>query len=325
MPINPAFNKTAATASYPTSIPDMTQHLKRETNTTPNEVRSQARTINVILLEMQRVMEVLGTSPNWTEGQTLADLEINTTAFGDGSDGDVVIAVSDTLTEDMYYDNLTIETGQILNTDGYRIFVRHTLTLEGTAIISNNGNAGVTTTPGAATNAGSLGIGSAGAGSETNGDPSSNSAGGAGGSGGGAVFGTGGAITANVTGLRDLAIATTLFNQDGLINAGSGGGGGEDGAVAGGAGGGGGGVVMVAARNIVADSTATISANGGDGGNGGGAGDGGGGGGGGGLVIVVTTSYVPPSIMEATGGDGGTGAGGNGASGSTGTAIIVAL
>ncbi len=62
--------------------------------------------------------------------------------FGDGSDGDVIFsgASGSALTRDMFYQNLTIETGHELYNAGYRIFVRDTLTLNGS--ISNTGSAG---------------------------------------------------------------------------------------------------------------------------------------------------------------------------------------
>lgn len=51
-------------------------------------------------------------------------------AFGDGSDGDVTISSPTTLTRDMYYDNLTVN--DTLTTDGYRVFVKNTLSGNGT-------------------------------------------------------------------------------------------------------------------------------------------------------------------------------------------------
>jgi len=42
----------------------------------------------------------------------------------------------------MYYTNLTVNTGIVLNPDGFAIYVSGTLTLTGTAKIARNGNAG---------------------------------------------------------------------------------------------------------------------------------------------------------------------------------------
>lgn len=60
--------------------------------------------------------------------------------FWDGSDWDVVISVNTTLTRDMFYANLTVNTGIVLNPDGFAIYVTGTLTLTGTAKISRLGN-----------------------------------------------------------------------------------------------------------------------------------------------------------------------------------------
>lgn len=61
--------------------------------------------------------------------------------FGDGSDGDVTISSgTTTLTRDMYYRNLTINSGTAIVPNGYRIFVNKTLTNNGG--ISFNGNNG---------------------------------------------------------------------------------------------------------------------------------------------------------------------------------------
>jgi len=62
--------------------------------------------------------------------------------FGDGSDGDVIISVNTSLDRDMYYNNLTINDGIVLNPNGYRIFVSGTLTYIGTGKIARNGNNG---------------------------------------------------------------------------------------------------------------------------------------------------------------------------------------
>lgn len=61
--------------------------------------------------------------------------------FGYGGDGDVTISADTTLTKDMYYNNLTINSTKVLNPNGYRIFVKETLTNNG-IIRSNGGNGG---------------------------------------------------------------------------------------------------------------------------------------------------------------------------------------
>jgi len=62
--------------------------------------------------------------------------------FGDGNDGDVIIATDTSLSADMFYNNLTINNGITLNPNGYRIFVRGTTTFIGTGKIARNGNNG---------------------------------------------------------------------------------------------------------------------------------------------------------------------------------------
>ena len=56
----------------------------------------------------------------------------NANTFGDGSDGNVTISSDTSLTTDMYYNNLTINTTFTLNPNGFRIFVKGTLTMGGT-------------------------------------------------------------------------------------------------------------------------------------------------------------------------------------------------
>ncbi len=61
--------------------------------------------------------------------------------YGDGSDGDATISVNTSLSKDMYYNNLTVNTGIVLDPAGYAIYVRGTLTLTGTAKIARDWNA----------------------------------------------------------------------------------------------------------------------------------------------------------------------------------------
>lgn len=65
---------------------------------------------------------------------------LGTEIFGDGSDGDVTIAGTVTLTRDMYYRNLTIPAGTTLDPAGYSVYVQGVVSGSGT--INRNGNAG---------------------------------------------------------------------------------------------------------------------------------------------------------------------------------------
>ena len=49
--------------------------------------------------------------------------------YGSGNDGNVSITSNTTLTRDMHYNNLTIDPGIVLDTAGYRVFVRNTLAM----------------------------------------------------------------------------------------------------------------------------------------------------------------------------------------------------
>lgn len=66
----------------------------------------------------------------------------NEDKFGDGSDGDVEITANTSLTSDMFYNTLTVKAGWTLNTKGYRIFVKETMTVESGAYVIRNGNNG---------------------------------------------------------------------------------------------------------------------------------------------------------------------------------------
>jgi hypothetical protein len=80
--------------------------------------------------------------------------------FGDGNDGDVTISSNTSLTADAFYNNLTVNTGITLTTNGFRLFVKGTLTLTGTGKVARNGNAGGNGTN--ATSAGGSGAGTGG-------------------------------------------------------------------------------------------------------------------------------------------------------------------
>lgn len=55
--------------------------------------------------------------------------------YGTGYDGDVVVNTNTTLSSDMYYNNLTINSNIVLTTNGYRVFVKNLLTLNGNSVI----------------------------------------------------------------------------------------------------------------------------------------------------------------------------------------------
>lgn len=57
--------------------------------------------------------------------------------IGQGQDGNVTISANTTLTRDMYYDTLVVNAGIRLSANGYRIFAKTSVTVNG--IVSNNG------------------------------------------------------------------------------------------------------------------------------------------------------------------------------------------
>lgn len=268
--------------------------------------------------------------------------------FGTGVDADPNIGSGATVTlaRDMYYANLTIANTGTLRTNGFRVYVKGTTTLNGTASINNNGAAGSSFTAGAATNAGTIGIGAAGgaggvisaAGSAGGGVTAATRLGGTGGAGGagnGGAGGAGGTATVPATNnggqeiFNDPVAATRGQTIAGVrVNGGCGGGGGGGGGVGTGrgGGGGGGGGVLIFASNIIT-GTGTISANGGAGAAGavfGANAPGGGGGGGGGVVVVMyNSSSIPGGNITATAGAAGAAGGPGGSAGVAGTAGAV--
>ena len=55
--------------------------------------------------------------------------------YGTGSDGSVTISANTTLTADKFYYNLTIDSNIVLNTAGYRLFIKNLLTLSSNSTI----------------------------------------------------------------------------------------------------------------------------------------------------------------------------------------------
>jgi len=243
--------------------------------------------------------------------------------FGDGSDGDVTISSNTSLTRDMFYNNLTIDTSSVLNPDGFRIYVKNTLTIESGSSISRNGNDGgdstISTPPGGAaldtnTVGGSTagGDGEQGPGASAPGaNPARGGVGGNGGTSNSYAAGSGGAITNPFEDFRALPFATlgydfTLGTQ---ILGGSGGGGGAGSGLGGapqsGAGGGGAGVIIISAATIA--MAGDIEAKGGDGGDTFTSQMGEGGGGGGGVIVLIYTSLSGAGTIDVSGGIKGTG------------------
>ena len=264
--------------------------------------------------------------------------------FGDGTYGDAVLDASTTLTKEMYYNNLTINSNVWLNTAGFIVRVFGTLTILSNGHIACDGEKGANGVagPAGAVAGGApystanlvfpfLGIPSkGGVGSYYGTNGSGWTAGAAGGtsdvsvlsitpymirsgSGGGGGGGVGGgAGTAATTG-RSVYIKAgaggtgkTAVYTSGSLWAGGGGGGA------------GGGVLIIYAKRI--NNAGSIHANGGDGGDGYNSGTGtggGGGGGGGGCVILFYRNIVGSGIGTLSANAGAQGANGIGGSSAT--------
>jgi hypothetical protein len=277
-----------------------------------------------------------------------------TAYFGDGSDGDVTVSGTASLTKEMHYNNLTITGTGVVKPQGFRVFVKGTLTIESGGTFNDAGNPGGvsgTTNAGAALSGsrGYLGAGGGGGGSgrsstgagtngaSAGGNCSPNNSGvqptgGAGGAGGVSAGGTAGPAVALSPSQKWNAQA--LFygarHSGGTWNGGGGGGGGgclvTAGSASSGGGGGGAGIVWLSANTV--SNAGTIHSNGGNGADAIGTTGvaGGGGGGGGGLVAVITRSSSYGSITS-TGGTGGTGfnTGADGANGNDGSVVVLVV
>jgi hypothetical protein len=253
--------------------------------------------------------------------------------FGDGSDGDLNVdgATFLTLTADKYFNNLTLQPGATIQTNGFRIFVRGTLINNG--VIHNNGlgsGGGIQGLPGGGTGTlgggGTSGFGGGSGSAPTAGEQKVFSLGGSGGL-GGSLTARGPNVVPPVAAeggtnvLSALPLALTCRTITGAqITGGGGGDGGAFGTQNGSSGGGGGGVVMVAARTIT--GSGSVQARGGAGGVRTSAG--GGGGGGGGVVVIVSTGPLPTGItVNVDGGAAGTGTVGTPQPGSPGKMFVI--
>ena len=267
--------------------------------------------------------------------------------FGDGSDGDVTISVNTTLTADKYYSTLTIADAVTLNPGGYRIFVRNTLTRNGTGKIARNGtNGGAGGNGGDASGANKGAAGAAGAASAAL--ASGSIFGALAGSAGGAGAGGTGAANEGVSGSAGAAGATIATGLGVVGSAGATGGNGGSGTQgAGGTGDGGGAAgtftaaiykprvvsLLVIGHQINNATVGFFQSNGTHGGaEGGGSGggntaassNGGGGGGGGGSgsdgAFVMLSARIlalnnSNTLLQSKGGNGGAGGNGGNAAG----------
>jgi len=212
--------------------------------------------------------------------------------YGTGSDGSVTISANTTLTNDMFYQNLTINSDVVLNTAGYRVFVKNLLTL------NSNSTIGVGTANTYTMTTGFSGSGSISGGGGTN-IAVTNSLGGN----SATQTATVPSVAQGGTGVKpDLANSATLTGywyqptqsvKGYVLNASNttplflrGG--------AGGTGGPGGGVLIIASRYVSPTATSYFKATGLSGG----------GGGGGGVIIVVSSTATLPSgiTTDVTGG-----------------------
>lgn len=210
--------------------------------------------------------------------------------FGDGSDGDVTLSSNTTLTHDMFYNNLTIPEGIVLDPNGWRIFVRETLTIAGT--IRRQGAIGGDRASGGESH--TVGRGGRG-GRYSNATPGED--GDFGGAGGDGSYDAGGDVFPSVIPTIFPPLRAHIRGTDEIDPPRGGGGGGNNGGSS--EGGGGGGVIAIAAKEIVAQSSNRIEALGGNG-----EGGGNGPGGGGGFILIITNKITGTLNLSVSGGSG---------------------
>lgn len=242
--------------------------------------------------------------------------------FGFGSEGDVVLTSNVGWTSDHSYNNLTINSGVVLQPSNSRLFVKETLTIEG--IIRNNGGDASGGTQGAPSTVRSLrggargvagratvGAGNAAPDTEYYCGAAAGIGGDADGWGVGFANGYGGQAAWRENFITAISALTYYQTAVFAFGGGRGGGGGANAVADGFSGGGGtgGGFIMLIAKTIILNGS--IEAIGGNGGNAvaGTGNKGGGGGGGGGLVILVYKTLVENGAITVTGGAAGAGLG----------------
>mgnify|MGYP001606541880 CR=1 FL=1 len=266
-----------------------------------------------------------GANPAW------ADAASDFPYGGDASDGTVTISINTTLTRDMFYNNLTINSGIELFPAGYRVFVAGTLTCTGNifrrGVVGDNGSNG-----GSGASGGTGGAGGAGGTILAENYLLAGSAGQAGTAGGSGIAGVGGD---GVNASAGTSKAKAMVGGAAGVAGGSGGASNQP--LAGGTGGSAGGAgsstgsITNSPRGVLTsmmlfadvETTATTKLNcaaGTGGSSGGGAGggvsgsvEGGGGGGGagagstGGTVIIFCKTLAGAGSIDVSGGAGGTG------------------
>ena len=238
--------------------------------------------------------------------------------YGDGSDGDVTISADTSLSRDMFYVNLTVNSTKTLTTNGFRVFVKTLLTNNGT-ISASGGNGGNGGNGGAGSGSQGSG-GSAGVIAHNSGSLPASLVGKAGGSGGDEnTAGSNG--TAGTGQTKSIGVAGV---------AGGNGGAGGGGTYAGGSGQSGGALSGTAFNYprsslsaytlfdsqpsntfaVLQLSASSGSAGGGGAGGGGNHGTGGGGGGSGapgGIIWIFAKTIINAGTITANGGNGGNG------------------
>jgi hypothetical protein len=269
--------------------------------------------------------------------------------FGNGSDGDLIVSGTYTITRETFFNNLTVQAGGEVKPNGFRIYVENVLTINASGSINDDGNSSTGSVGGVGlgrrnylfTQQGQGGNGGAnGAGSNGNtltlGLGCYNNSGVApnGGAGGRPAPATGTPGTASpmnsptigmqiwgswAMGLSYTDAAINNTNRAAWIAGGAGGGGASSGVGAvGGGGGAGGGMVWLAASTII--NNGRISVNGGDSGPATGSPNAGSGGSGGGGIMIVITNTPSSSlgIIQSNAGSVSTTVTGTGTTGSVG-------
>ena len=317
-------------------------------------------------------------SPAWVSGNGLsitsgsdgsvtftAVQQINLANFGDKSDGNATLTVTDagvtwatfsvgaiyTMNRDAFLNNLTINAGVSLLPNGFLPYIAGTLVNSGTVECRGADATGVTGGV-AATDAGTFladttggGTGAASTGNTTGGNSTllANSAGGSGGAGGtgnvsaAGVPGTASAPVASITSWRTLNYvlsqrlisATTILGLNGGTGGSGGGASGNGGINIATSGGGGAGAINLFLIMNTLDNAGTIRSRGGNGANasvvGTAFGAGGGGGGGAGSVLIAANKVLALGTISSTGGTAGTGAGTSTAASAGGVGPVIIL